>query len=408
MERCQRAGNGASNPQLNLVDLDLLSPGHNDILSGGPHFVHKNGIIESQETMPDHTTSSSQQTCWAPGWNHLYNSCGIGETDYDSGRQGWQMSVLNPSCQRTDSLERAQGRDWGVWGIQLERVLADNGGLQKALVSNPLITTGSYMSSRHDVLGSSNGDNVQHYSLKQAEFCEVRGETIDTKGKTEKFAESLRSGNKDTRSEDLSPKAKQYLPVEQNATTCLGNTERDGKAAPNDQTIFTQDGLKECAGSRAAATADYSSMCLKLGKRTYFEAGGGSEMCREPSRSMPPAAVFAGSHTSKKQRILSLGVHLTRCQVEGCKADLNTAKDYHRRHKVCEMHSKAEKVIAHGSVQRFCQQCSKFHSLVEFDEAKRSCRRRLAGHNERRRKSSQETSAAVAASVREGLFHTLS
>ncbi|PKU64551.1 Squamosa promoter-binding-like protein 5 [Dendrobium catenatum] len=33
----------------------------------------------------------------------------------------------------------------------------------------------------------------------------------------------------------------------------------------------------------------------------------------------------------------------------------------------------------------------RFHELPEFDEAKRSCRRRLAGHNERRRKSSSES-----------------
>jgi hypothetical protein len=33
----------------------------------------------------------------------------------------------------------------------------------------------------------------------------------------------------------------------------------------------------------------------------------------------------------------------------------------------------------HGFVWRF-------HVLAEFDEAKRSCRRRLAGHNKRRRK----------------------
>ncbi|XP_060181828.1 squamosa promoter-binding protein-like 15 [Lycium barbarum] len=31
----------------------------------------------------------------------------------------------------------------------------------------------------------------------------------------------------------------------------------------------------------------------------------------------------------------------------------------------------------------------KFHSVCEFDESKRSCRRRLAGHNKRRRKSSK-------------------
>lgn len=33
----------------------------------------------------------------------------------------------------------------------------------------------------------------------------------------------------------------------------------------------------------------------------------------------------------------------------------------------------------------------RFHVLSEFDEGKRSCRRRLAGHNERRRKPHPET-----------------
>ncbi|EEF29301.1 squamosa promoter-binding-like protein 3 [Ricinus communis] len=79
------------------------------------------------------------------------------------------------------------------------------------------------------------------------------------------------------------------------------------------------------------------------------------------------------------------------CQVERCGADLTDAKRYHRRHKVCEIHAKAPAVVVAGLRQRFCQQCSRFHELVEFDEAKRSCRRRLAGHNERRRKSSAES-----------------
>ena len=34
-----------------------------------------------------------------------------------------------------------------------------------------------------------------------------------------------------------------------------------------------------------------------------------------------------------------------RCQVEGCNVVLANAKEYHKRHKVCEMHSKAPKVI---------------------------------------------------------------
>ncbi|KAL3648156.1 Cysteine desulfurase mitochondrial [Castilleja foliolosa] len=77
------------------------------------------------------------------------------------------------------------------------------------------------------------------------------------------------------------------------------------------------------------------------------------------------------------------------CQVEDCGADLSKGKDYHRRHKVCEMHSKASKALVANLMQRFCQQCSRFHALQEFDEGKRSCRRRLAGHNKRRRKTQQ-------------------
>ncbi|KAK6937210.1 SBP domain [Dillenia turbinata] len=98
---------------------------------------------------------------------------------------------------------------------------------------------------------------------------------------------------------------------------------------------------------------------------------------------------------SKKSK--SSGGALTRsvCQVEDCGADLSKAKDYHRRHKVCEMHSKASKALVGNVLQRFCQQCSRFHILQEFDDGKRSCRRRLAGHNRRRRKTQPDTAANV-------------
>ncbi|GAA0159645.1 hypothetical protein LIER_43486 [Lithospermum erythrorhizon] len=48
-----------------------------------------------------------------------------------------------------------------------------------------------------------------------------------------------------------------------------------------------------------------------------------------------------------------------RCQVEGCSVMLVDAKYYHKRHKVCEKHSKAPKVMVLGIEQRFCQQCSR-------------------------------------------------
>ncbi|KAJ8747436.1 hypothetical protein K2173_007341 [Erythroxylum novogranatense] len=82
------------------------------------------------------------------------------------------------------------------------------------------------------------------------------------------------------------------------------------------------------------------------------------------------------------------------CQVDDCKEDLSTAKDYHRRHKVCELHSKSSKALVGKQMQRFCQQCSRFHPLLEFDEGKRSCRRRLAGHNRRRRKTQPDDASS--------------
>ncbi|XP_019427869.1 PREDICTED: squamosa promoter-binding-like protein 1 [Lupinus angustifolius] len=92
----------------------------------------------------------------------------------------------------------------------------------------------------------------------------------------------------------------------------------------------------------------------------------------------------------KKSRVGGGTSNRAVCQVEDCGADLTKAKDYHRRHKVCEVHSKATMALVGNTMQRFCQQCSRFHLLPEFDEGKRSCRRRLAGHNKRRRKTNEE------------------
>lgn len=48
------------------------------------------------------------------------------------------------------------------------------------------------------------------------------------------------------------------------------------------------------------------------------------------------------------------------CQVYGCNMDLSSSKEYHKRHKVCDAHSKTARVIVNGIEQRFCQQCSRF------------------------------------------------
>ncbi|KAG6528202.1 hypothetical protein ZIOFF_010353 [Zingiber officinale] len=114
--------------------------------------------------------------------------------------------------------------------------------------------------------------------------------------------------------------------------------------------------------------------CLKLGKRHLH----GSEE--------------TGSAAAKRSASAA-----PRCQVDGCGKALVEEKEYHKRHKVCEPHSKAVKVVVLGLDQRFCQQCSRFHAIAEFDEAKRSCRRRLAGHNERRRKGNNAAESVARA-----------
>ncbi|KAJ7945571.1 Squamosa promoter-binding protein-like [Quillaja saponaria] len=99
----------------------------------------------------------------------------------------------------------------------------------------------------------------------------------------------------------------------------------------------------------------------------------------------------SASGSLKRTRAPSSGFQIASCLVDGCTSDLSKCRDYHRRHKVCELHSKTPKVTIRGQEQRFCQQCIfRFHSLVEFDEGKRSCRKRLDGHNRRRRKPQPE------------------
>lgn len=127
---------------------------------------------------------------------------------------------------------------------------------------------------------------------------------------------------------------------------------------------------------------------LKLGKRTYFEdvCGGNNTKNAASSAATAPSAAML-----KKARVSHQSISSSRCQVEGCNVDLSGAKDYHRKHRVCESHSKSPKVIVAGQERRFCQQCSRFHELSEFDQKKRSCRRRLSDHNARRRKPQSDT-----------------
>ncbi|CAL5005380.1 unnamed protein product [Urochloa decumbens] len=158
------------------------------------------------------------------------------------------------------------------------------------------------------------------------------------------------------------------------------------------------------AGGGSGGGGDDHLHGLKFGKKIYFEdaggsgsgsgSSGGSASASEPAPPppAPPSSASprgAGGRRGKGAAGGSSGTPApapARCQVEGCNVDLTGAKPYHCRHKVCAMHAKSPLVVVNGIEQRFCQQCSRFHQLHEFDQQKRSCRRRLTGHNERRRR----------------------
>ncbi|CAA7052668.1 unnamed protein product [Microthlaspi erraticum] len=135
------------------------------------------------------------------------------------------------------------------------------------------------------------------------------------------------------------------------------------------------------------------SFDLKLGRNignSSSSAFGNTEQVISLSKWKETPRSSASSSSSKRTRGNGIGNNnnnqMPICLVDGCNSDFSNCREYHKRHKVCDVHSKTPVVTINGHKQRFCQQCSRFHSLEEFDEGKRSCRKRLDGHNRRRRK----------------------
>lgn len=95
---------------------------------------------------------------------------------------------------------------------------------------------------------------------------------------------------------------------------------------------------------------------LKLGRLADQSDG----HCSRPSRGTPMLSSSEPSNPSKRCRADGLSNQAVYCQVYGCNKDLTSLKDYYKRHKVCEVHSKTPNVIVSGKEQRFCQQCSRF------------------------------------------------
>lgn len=121
-------------------------------------------------------------------------------------------------------------------------------------------------------------------------------------------------------------------------------------------------GASSSAGEYSAR--DSSLIDLKLGRLADYRdtmSGKSSKEVKVSSSSivspMPPI---------KRSRLGNSNGQTPCCQVHGCNMDLSSSKDYHKRHKVCEIHSKTARVIVNGIEQRFCQQCSRLASVVAF------------------------------------------
>ncbi|CAA7034433.1 unnamed protein product [Microthlaspi erraticum] len=158
------------------------------------------------------------------------------------------------------------------------------------------------------------------------------------------------------------------------------------ESSPGGDSCSNLDFVKDKASTTlevSVASAE-SDLCLKLGKRTYSEELWGrnnNDISPVSTKLLTPSVV-----ARKKSKSCGQSMQVPRCQIDGCELDLSSAKDYHRKHRVCENHSKFPKVFVNGLERRFCQQCSRLHAVSEFDEKKRSCRKRLSHHNARRRK----------------------
>ncbi|XP_015572376.1 squamosa promoter-binding-like protein 1 isoform X2 [Ricinus communis] len=178
--------------------------------------------------------------------------------------------------------------------------------------------------------------------------------------------------------------SRQFFPIA-TGTPTNGNSSNSSSSCSDEVNLGIEKGKRELEKRRRVIVIEDDNL---------NDEGVGSLSLKLGGHGFPVSEREIGNwegNSGKKTKLVGGSMSRAVCQVEDCGADLSSAKDYHRRHKVCEMHSKASKALVGNVMQRFCQQCSRFHVLQEFDEGKRSCRRRLAGHNKRRRKTNPDT-----------------
>ncbi|KAK3006421.1 hypothetical protein RJ639_016687 [Escallonia herrerae] len=228
--------------------------------------------------------------------------------------------------------------------------------------------------SSNEAKGDDAVENVQGYSSSSGDFC---GTYLGHGSSSKNMVSASKSSSKE-------------------GTKTLGVTNDFSKGSIEEEEFSAADKDRVFPNTGASVGSGEAMIGLKLGRRTYFEDMCAGSTTKTTSLSVIP---MLPSPTIKRLRASYQSAQAPHCQVEGCNLDLVSAKDYHRRHRICENHSKSPTVTVAGMERRFCQQCSRqlfglwckrFHDLSEFDDRKRSCRRRLSDHNARRRRPPSE------------------
>jgi hypothetical protein len=134
---------------------------------------------------------------------------------------------------------------------------------------------------------------------------------------------------------------------------------------PRKQIVFKEDIIDLDADD----TADDQSLSLQLCSTTFHprlgeESSTGIGAVKNPNanKRFRHSSPTPGNNNNSNGHISNSNSNAQNthvCQVDDCYADLKHAKDYHRRHRVCELHSKSPQSIVHRVMQRFCQQCSR-------------------------------------------------
>lgn len=134
-------------------------------------------------------------------------------------------------------------------------------------------------------------------------------------------------------------------------TTSWDFTESETESIPNFD-VFA--GTSSSGGRKSRG--DFS-IDLKLGQVSNPSTNFADKL-KDQKLSSVASPLPAGS--SKRAKATSNGSQTVSCLVDGCNSDLSNCREYHRRHKVCELHSKTAQVTIGGHSQRFCQQCSRY------------------------------------------------